>query len=61
MLAVATGILIILAGFIAMNALMWKQIDFWSAKYVYNGTDYNRGRHYVEWLYGILMTGGGGQ
>ena len=61
MLAVATGILIILAGFIAMNALMWKQIDFWSAQYVYNGTDYNRGRHYVEWLYQTFMTGGEGQ
>ena len=58
MLAVATGILIILAGFIAMNALMWKQIDFWSAQYVYNGTDYNRGRHYVEWLYQTFVMGG---
>ena len=61
MLAVATGILIILAGFIAMNAVMWKRIEFWDAQYVYNGTDYNKGRHYVEWLYQTFMMGGGGQ
>ena len=34
MLAVATGILIILAGFIAMNVVMWNQIEFWDAQYV---------------------------
>jgi len=58
MLAAFVGILIILAGFIAMNAVMWNQIEFWDAQYVYNGTDHNRGRHYVEWLYQTFMTGG---
>ncbi len=42
-----------------MNAVMWKQIEFWDAQYVYNGTDYNKGRHYVEWLYKTFVTGGG--
>ena len=58
MLAAFVGILIILAGFIAMNTVMWKQIEFWGAQYVYNGTDQNKGRHYVEWLYQTFMTGG---
>ena len=58
MLAAFVGILIILAGFIAMNIVMWKQIEFWGAQYVYNGTDQNKGRHYVEWLYQTFMTGG---
>ena len=57
-LAAFVGILIILAGFIAMNTVMWKQIEFWDAQYVYNGTDHNKGRHYVEWLYQTFMTGG---
>ena len=58
MLAAFVGILIILAGFIAMNTVMWKQIEFWGAQYVYNGTDQNKGRQYVEWLYQTFMTGG---
>ncbi len=58
-LTASIGILIILTGFMAMNVVMWKQIEFWDAQYVYNGTDHNKGRHYVEWLYQTFATGGG--
>ncbi|MBQ8562357.1 MAG: hypothetical protein IJ443_00505 [Firmicutes bacterium] len=52
-LAMAVGLLVILAGFAVMTAMMWDKIAFWGAQYVYNGRDHGS-RHYAEWLYRIF-------
>ena len=57
-LAGGTGILIAGTGFLIMNVMMWEQMEFWGAQYVYNGTDFGS-KHYVAWLYERFLEGGG--
>ena len=56
-LAAAVGVLIILAGFASMTAVIWSRIEFWGAQFVYpmDGPS----RYYTEWLYEIYLEGGG--
>lgn len=56
-LAAAVGVVIILGGFIAMNAVIWNRIEFWGAQYVYRMD--SPSRYFTEWLYEIYLKGGG--
>ena len=57
-LAAVVGLVIILAGFVAMTALIWSRIQFWGVQYVYSSGGWGS-RHYVQWLYQINLEGGG--
>jgi hypothetical protein len=56
-LAACAGMVIVLAGFIVMTAVIWSQIEFWGAQFVYRMD--SPSRNYAEWLYEIYLEGGG--
>lgn len=56
-LAACAGMVIVLAGFIIMTAVIWSRIEFWGAQFVYRMDSPKR--YYTEWLYEIYLEGGG--
>ena len=56
-LAASLGIVIVLAGFAAMTAIIWSRIIFWGAQFVYHMD--SPSRYYAQWLYEIYLEGGG--
>ncbi len=56
-LAASVGMVIILAGFVVMTAVIWSRIEFWGVQFVYRMD--SPSRYFTEWLYDIYLKGGG--
>ena len=56
-LTACAGMVIVLAGFIIMTAVIWNRIEFWGAQFVYRMN--SPSRYFTEWLYEIYLKGGG--